>query len=93
MDRNTIIGLTLIFILLLVWQQMMQPTEEQIQEQQRLQDSIETVQNQQDVQEKIEKDTVAKAAAVEVEDDSLALLRRQAAYTLFPELLPGNWKK
>lgn len=90
MDRNTIIGLTLIFILLLVWQQMMQPTEEQIQEQQRLQDSIETVQNQQDVQEKIEKDTVAKAEAVEVEDDSLALLRRQAAYGPFSGAASGE---
>ena len=44
MDRNAIIGLTLIFILFIVWQQMMAPTAEEMEAQQRMQDSIAQVQ-------------------------------------------------
>jgi YidC/Oxa1 family membrane protein insertase len=40
MDKNTVIGLTLIFMLFMAWQWMLSPTEEQIAEQQRVQDSI-----------------------------------------------------
>jgi len=41
MDKNTIIGLTLIFILFIVWQQLVMPSPEEVEEQQRLRDSIE----------------------------------------------------
>ncbi len=40
MDKNSIIGLLLIFGILMVWQQMTAPSEAQLKEQQRLQDSI-----------------------------------------------------
>ncbi len=90
MDRNTIIGLTLIFILLLVWQQMMQPTEEEIQEQQRRQDSIETVQQLQENLQKVEKDTATQLEVVETEDDSLAVLRRQSAFGPFSGAASGE---
>ena len=40
MDKNTVIGLTLIFMLFMAWQWMLSPTEEQLAEQQRVQDSI-----------------------------------------------------
>ncbi|MDX1666502.1 MAG: membrane protein insertase YidC [Saprospiraceae bacterium] len=40
MDRNTVIGLTLIFILFIVWQQVMGPSPEEIERQQRQRDSL-----------------------------------------------------
>lgn len=40
MDRNTIIGFALIFVIILAWQQFMQPSAEELAEQQRIQDSI-----------------------------------------------------
>ncbi|MDP4709913.1 MAG: membrane protein insertase YidC [Saprospiraceae bacterium] len=40
MDRNTIIGFTLIFALLLVWQQFVAPSAEELAAQQQLQDSL-----------------------------------------------------
>lgn len=90
MDRNTIIGLTLIFILLLVWQQVMQPTEEEILEQQQRQDSIEAVQQRQDSLEEIEEDTTSALEVVETQGDSLRLLRRQAAYGPFSGAAAGT---
>jgi len=48
MDRNTIIGLLLIFGLLLVWQYLTQPSSEEMAEQQRMQDSIALAQRQAD---------------------------------------------
>ncbi|MCB9041099.1 MAG: membrane protein insertase YidC [Lewinellaceae bacterium] len=92
MDRNTIIGLTLIFILLLVWQQVMQPTEEELLEQQQRQDSIEAVQQRQDSLQDIVEDTASNLEVVEVEGDSLKLLRRQAAYGPFSQAASGDAK-
>lgn len=40
MDRNTIIGLSLIFILLMVWQQMVAPSAEELAAEQHRQDSL-----------------------------------------------------
>jgi len=40
MDRNTIIGFTLIFALLLVWQQFVAPSPEELAAQQQMQDSL-----------------------------------------------------
>lgn len=40
MDKNTIVGLGLIFILFLAWQQFLAPSPEELEEQQRLQDSL-----------------------------------------------------
>ena len=90
MDRNTIIGLTLIFILLLAWQQVMQPSEEEIQEQQQRQDSIEAVQQRQDNLEEIEEDTTSGLALVETEADTLKLLRQQAAFGPFSGAASGT---
>lgn len=46
MDRNNIIGFTLIFILLIVWQQMIRPSEEELVEMERVQDSIRLAEEQ-----------------------------------------------
>lgn len=46
MDRNTIIGLTLIFILFIVWQQFVSPSAEEMEAEQRRQDSLAMVEQQ-----------------------------------------------
>ncbi len=48
MDRNTIIGFVLIFVLLIAWQQFMAPSPEELQRQQQLQDSLRMEQRRQD---------------------------------------------
>ncbi len=49
MDRNTIIGLLLIFALLMAWQQYMKPKTQAVEAQKRLQDSLLQVQKKQAV--------------------------------------------
>ncbi len=44
MDKNNIIGITLIFILFFIWARINSPTPEQLAEQQRVQDSIQQAQ-------------------------------------------------
>lgn len=90
MDKNTIIGLTLIFILLLVWQQMMQPTEAEIQEQQRRQDSIQAVHQREESLEKAEVDTTASRALPGGVADSLRDLNLQAAFGPFSGAASGR---
>ncbi|RMD71588.1 MAG: membrane protein insertase YidC [Bacteroidetes bacterium] len=48
MDRNTIIGFLLIFVLLIAWQQFMAPSPEELQRQQQIQDSLRMEQVRQD---------------------------------------------
>lgn len=48
MDKNTLIGFALIFVLLMVWQQFNTPTQEELDRQQQIRDSLELVQQQQD---------------------------------------------
>lgn len=98
MDRNTIIGLTLIFILLMVWQQYMAPTAEEVEQQQARQDSIAQVQQRLDSLQRTAKaeslDTAgAKTdlAVVEAQqDDSLLLLRQEVAYGPFSPAAKGE---
>lgn len=74
MDRNTIIGLLLIFGLLLVWQYVTQPSAEELAEQQRLQDSIALAQRQADSLTRLELAQQKKsdvAAHSSVSQDSL----------------------
>ncbi len=44
MDKNTLIGFALIFVLLIVWQQFNMPSQEELERQQQIQDSIEQAQ-------------------------------------------------
>lgn len=44
MDKNTLIGFALIFVLLIVWQQFNMPSQEEMERQQQIQDSIEQAQ-------------------------------------------------
>lgn len=52
MDKNTIIGFTLLFILLITWQQLLKPSQAQIEEMKRVEDSIKKAQQVVDVAEK-----------------------------------------
>ena len=89
MDKNTIIGLVLIFILLLVWQQYMAPSQEEIQEQQRLQDSIALVQQQEDSLLRIEKQATDGQQPVPVAD-SLRQLSDKSAFGPFAPAASGE---
>jgi YidC/Oxa1 family membrane protein insertase len=81
MDRNTIIGFTLIFLIFIAWQQFLGPSPEEQAEQQRIQDSIALVQQQADSRAQLgepdETNTTANTtpspspAEVVVEDDSI----------------------
>ena len=93
MDRNTIIGLTLIFILLMVWQQFMAPTEAEIQEQQARQDSIAQVQELNDSLEAEAQTQVTEEGedqTVAVTSDSVAQIRRQATFGPFAPSASGT---
>ncbi|NJK83994.1 MAG: membrane protein insertase YidC [Saprospiraceae bacterium] len=51
MDKNTIIGFTLLFILLITWQQMLKPSQAEIAEMKRVEDSIKKTQQVADIVE------------------------------------------
>lgn len=48
MDKNTLIGFALIFVLLIAWQQFNTPSQEELDRQQQIRDSLELVQQQQE---------------------------------------------
>ena len=98
MDRNTIIGLTLIFILLMVWQQFTAPTQEEIEAQQRLQDSISAVQDTEKANEEepaqLETetttiDTLAESASAAT-SDSIQAIQQQATFGPFASASTGE---
>lgn len=90
MDRNTIIGLTLIFILLIAWQQFTAPTEAEIAEQEQRQDSLSQVQERKDSLAQLEADTASSLEVVETESDSLVLVRKQSAFGPFAPSAAGE---
>lgn len=92
MDRNTIIGLLLIFALLMAWQQYMKPKAKAAQEQQRIQDSIAQVQQRAAVKEKPQpKETVqAQAPAV---PDSVKAAQRATEFGAFGPAATGEAKE
>ncbi|MFM8361678.1 MAG: membrane protein insertase YidC, partial [Haliscomenobacter sp.] len=70
MDRNTIIGLSLIFVLFFAWQYISSPTKEQLEAQKRTQDSLALVERQADSLNKL-KTREAKAEEASVPDSVL----------------------
>jgi hypothetical protein len=69
MDKNTIIGLVLIFAIFIGFSILNQPSKEEIERRQRIQDSIAQVNRQRDTKEEVT--DVDKEAKVVVEDDQL----------------------
>ncbi len=68
MDRNTIIGFSLIFILLVVWQQFIAPSPEEIEAMQRTQDSLVTVERQKDSLARLEKEGTTTAQEITTQE-------------------------
>lgn len=92
MDRNTIIGFVLIFLLLIVWQRFMTPSAEELEQQKRVQDSIALAEKALD--EKVAADTANVAtqpveAATEV-DDSTRMARMNATFGPFTPASTGT---
>lgn len=70
MDRNTIIGLLLIFLLIIGYSYFTKPTEEEIQEQRRVRDSIAQVEQQRTLEQKmIEEQTVNSQDVIKAETE------------------------
>lgn len=96
MDRNTVIGLTLIFILFIVWQQLIGPTPEEMEAQQRLQDSlaqVEQLAEQESITTDIANSNTAVAvdsASATVNSDSLQNLRLVGEFGPFAGAATGT---
>lgn len=86
MDRNTIIGLTLIFLLVIIWQWMAAPSKEELAKQKRTRDSIALV-KQQAIDSTNLKDTLTPKADIAVLPDSVKVV--QLAGALGPFAVSG----
>ena len=87
MDKNSLIGLILIFAILFVWHTLTKPTEEQLKEQQRIRDSIELA------EARPEGESIAqaqKAIQATTEPDSIKEQRLQAQYGNFAASMNGT---
>jgi len=95
MDRNTIIGLSLIFVLILLWQQVMSPSAEQIEAQKRMQDSIAQVearQLQDSLAKLTTKDTIVAQTPAAVVGDSAKTAQTSALFGPFAGAAAGEEK-
>ena len=90
MDRNTIIGLTLIFLLFIAWQQFMAPSPEELEAQQRMQDSLARMEQKAVGDSVVNEplDTAARQAAVEL--DSAAMARYSSSFGPFAGSATGE---
>lgn len=95
MDRNTIIGFVLIFLIFLAWQQFLSPSQEQIEAEQRLQDSLAQVEladslakAEQAAQTTVNNDTPTEAPVVE--NDSLRNSRLSGEFGPFSTSAQGS---
>ncbi|NET31387.1 MAG: membrane protein insertase YidC [Cyanothece sp. SIO1E1] len=66
MDKNTLIGFALIFVLLIVWQQFNMPSQEELERQQQIQDSIEQAQQLAEVEIAEPEETTTKTVQEEI---------------------------
>jgi len=96
MDRNTIIGLSLIFVLILVWQQVMSPSAEELEAQQRSLDSIAQLEARQQLPDSLAQlpttDTNAQQTPVAVMSDSAKTVQANAAFGSFAAAAVGEEK-
>jgi YidC/Oxa1 family membrane protein insertase len=91
MDRNTTIGIVLIFLLFYIWAKMNAPTPEQLQEMQRVKDSIALAENA--IIESIPPNATASTDLTEpantVLADSLRAVERQSDFGVFAPAASG----
>jgi YidC/Oxa1 family membrane protein insertase len=94
MDRNTVIGLFLIFALFITWNYLTAPTKEELEARKRAQDSIaalqniDTTQGSQLASDLVQADTSLLQEAV-VEGDSVAQIRKLAEFGPFAAAAAG----
>lgn len=95
MDKNTIIGLTLLFVLFMIWQQFLTPSAAELEAEQRRQDSL--AQLVQDSLEQLETEQVAAITSNETiasnptqESDSLKDIRLIAEFGPFAAAASGE---
>ncbi len=71
MDKKSVIGILLIFVILIGWQVLMKPSKEEIAEMERKRDSIEQVESQRALeQQKLEEQNAAEMQMAEESDSS-----------------------
>lgn len=96
MDRNTIIGLSLIFVLILVWQQVMAPSAEELAAQKRSRDSIAQLEARQQLPDSLAKlpakDTNAAQTPVVALSDSAKTAQAGAVFGPFAPAAVGEEK-
>lgn len=96
MDRNTIIGLSLIFVLILVWQQVMSPSAEELEAQQRSADSIAQLEARQQLPDSLAKlpttDTNAQQTPATALSDSAKTAQASAVFGSFAAAAIGEEK-
>ena len=90
MDKNTIIGIVLIFLLFLVWVKINAPTEEQLAEMQRVEDSIALAQQQNMDSLLVTEETPSLPQISDGLQDSLDQLLKQREYGVFAPALDGT---
>lgn len=92
MDKNTITGIVLIFLIFVLWQYMTAPTAEQMAEQQRIQDSILLVQKEADSLASLQTVTTTEKAQPipKVESDSAKDLRLDNVFGPFAGYAEGK---
>lgn len=98
MDRNSIIGISLIFLLLLGWQRFMAPSEEELAEQQRIQDSIAFVKQTEQQKKVIDTTQIQQETVTTVEEtvvdqtvnDSIMSLQLAGSYGPFAPAASGT---
>jgi len=89
MDKNTVVGFALIFLVLIGWQYMMAPSAEELQEQKRVQDSIAQVE-QAELAKTKEKLAEEQINPIQQLPDSLADQRLAFEYGAFAPAAKGS---
>lgn len=94
MDRNTVIGFLLIFLLLVLWQQFNAPTPEQLELEKRRQDSIALAQNQPyaEIDSLAEPSLPIGADTLQEASDSLAQAQISTTFGAFAPAAKGEGK-
>jgi YidC/Oxa1 family membrane protein insertase len=94
MDRNTWIGLALIFAILFGWSYFTKPSAEELAEQQRVQDSIATVRQQEQLERELKKKQYEAKASFEdsdvVENDTMIAQKNEKQYGAFGNFATGE---
>lgn len=94
MDKNQIIGIVLIFMLLMVWQNFFAPSPEQLEAEQYRRDSIAMVEQQLEQEAAVAADASSnstnEATPTQALPDSLLLIQRSGAYGAFAAATMGT---